>query len=227
MKKRTIAIWQVVWTILGIIFLLYKLVFSKELVYSEYLNYKLGYLMYVFVGGVLPTLLWLFAMWGITFAFFTIPTIVFNAYDDWVLEFGIIIHCIYSVICVMITLFTSLKWYHGLFLIIIGVIAFLPIYIYVYKYYSRKDGNNKYYFYNSNRFDLEYLGKFILKLFIFTTIISFVIFTVIFLYLKFEAVRMVVTAIVGLTFLIGVFAGLEASGGSSASEYIVYIFKKK
>ena len=101
MKKRTVAIWQVVWTILGIIFLLYKLVFSKELVYSEYLNYKLGYLMYVFVGGVLPTLLWIFAMWGITFAFFTIPKIVFNAYDYWVLDFEIIIHCIYSVICIV------------------------------------------------------------------------------------------------------------------------------
>ena len=211
MKKRTIAIWQVVWTILGIIFLLYKLVFSKELVYSEYLNYKLGYLMYVFVGGVLPTLLWLFAMWGITFAFFTIPTIVFDAYHGWVRGFEIIIHCIYSAICVMITLFTSLKWYHGLHLIVIGVIAFLPIYTY----------------YNRHRFDLDDLGKFILKLFVFIAIISFVIFTMIFLYLKFEAVQIAVNAIVILSLLLGFFSLYESGGGSSAAEYIVYIFKKK
>ena len=123
-KAIIMSVLQAAWAIFGIIFLINNIFLSEELIFSEYLDYELGFITYVVKGGIWGSLSWFFAIWGVIFAF-AIPQTVFDNSECAMVTLSIGVF-VYTIIIVLVSIFTPLKFFQILHLIVIGFIAFAP-----------------------------------------------------------------------------------------------------
>ena len=207
MKSRAIAmsIIQVVWVILSIIFLVNHINFSEPFVYSEYLNGELGYVTYVFKGGVLTTVLWAFAIWGIAFIF-AAPKLIFDASGISAIILGVAIS-IYVIVCLFILFSKPMEWYlillAILFLLVVGLLFFGPVGYYV--------------FFNLN---LESLGLELIILFSVVAMLAWFIFSIAFLF------HNIIAGIIAAIILVATIVWGLMSYEPARETLIVFIFRK-